>query len=136
MTRTALFPLALLAVSISSLAQPDPITKQNIETHARQAREFLKNNQPDGALVEFKAIVGLDPNQVDARNNLGVLLFFRGECSEAVPHLRTAVKLQPALVKTQALLGMCERRLGDAEHAEVDLRESLPRLQEEVAHLP
>jgi hypothetical protein len=27
---------------------------------------------------EFKAILALDPNNVDARGNLGVLLYFRG----------------------------------------------------------
>jgi tetratricopeptide (TPR) repeat protein len=50
---------------------------------------------------------------------------------QAAVHLRAAVKLQPALAKTQALLGMCEKWTGDTARAETDLKESLPRLQEE-----
>jgi len=47
------------------------------------------------------------------------------------PQLRAALKLQPSLAKTQALLGMCEKLTGDIVRAEADLKASLPRLQEE-----
>lgn len=119
-----------LAVTYS-LAQSPPGKQQQIEAHGRQAGEFLKNNQTDLAIREFRAIVALDPNNVDARGNLGVLLYFRGDYGEAAPHLRAVVKLQPTLGKIQALLGMCEKRSGDTTRAEADLRQSLPRLQEE-----
>jgi len=118
-------------VATSSLAQSPPGKQQQIETHVRQASEFLKNNRTDLAASEFKAILALDPNNVDARGNLGVLLYFRGDYAEAAPHLRAALKLQPTLAKIQALLGMCERRTGDTARAEADLNGSLPRLQEE-----
>jgi tetratricopeptide (TPR) repeat protein len=114
-----------------SLAQSPPNTQQQIETHLRQAREFLKDNRTDLAAREFSAILALDPNNVDARNNLGVLLFFRGDYAQAAPQLRAAVKLQPSLAKSQALLGMCERWTGETARAEADLKASLPRLQEE-----
>jgi Tfp pilus assembly protein PilF len=118
-------------LATSSLAQSPPGKQQRIEAHIRQAGEFLKNNQTDLAAREFTAILALDPNNVDARGNLGVLLYFRGDYAEAAPHLRAALKLQPTLAKTQALLGMCEKRTGDTARAEADLKESLPRLQEE-----
>ena len=60
-----------------------------------------------------------------------MLLYFRGDYAQAAPQLRAALKLQPSLAKTQALLGMCEKRTGDIVRAEADLKESLPRLQEE-----
>jgi tetratricopeptide (TPR) repeat protein len=130
--RLKIWVLAYASIFIfSSLSHSAPGEQQQIEGHTRQAREFLKNNQTDLAIREFSLIVGLDPNHLDARNNLGVLLFFRGDCAQAVPHLRAAVKLQPTLAKTQALLGMCEKRTGDIARAEADLKESLPRLQEE-----
>lgn len=118
-------------LATSSFAQSALDKQQQIETHIRQASEFLKNNQTDLAGREFRAILALDPNNVDARGNLGVLLYFRGDYAQAAPHLRAAVKLKPTLARIQALLGMCERRIGDTAHAEADLRESLPRLQEE-----
>jgi Tfp pilus assembly protein PilF len=118
-------------LATSSFAQSALDKQQKIETHIRQASEFLKNNQTDLASREFRAILALDPNNVDARGNLGVLLYFRGDYAQAAPHLRAAVKLKPTLAQIQALLGMCERRTGDAARAEADLKESLPRLQEE-----
>jgi Tfp pilus assembly protein PilF len=118
-------------LAISSFAQSSPNKQQQIDTHFRQASEFLKSNRTDLAAHEFSAIVALDPNNADARSNLGVLLFFRGDYAQATGQLRAAVKLQPALAKTQALLGMCEKWTGDTARAETDLKESLPRLQEE-----
>jgi len=47
------------------------------------------------AIPEFRAIVALDPKDVDALGNLGVLLFFQGDYANATPQLRAAVKLRP-----------------------------------------
>jgi len=125
-------PFILLSVlACSALAQSLPDQRRQIETHLQKAKEFLKNNQTDLAAREFKAVVALDPKNADARNNLGVLLFFSGDCAQAVPQLRAAIKLLPTLANTQALLGMCEKRTGEIGRAEADLRESLSRLQEE-----
>jgi Tfp pilus assembly protein PilF len=129
MTTKAFILLGVLACSV--LAQSPPDQRQQIETHLQRAREFLKNDRTDLAAGEFRAVVALDPKNADARNNLGVLLFFSGDCAKAVPQLRAAIKLLPTLANTQALLGMCEKRTGEIGLAEADLRESLPRLQEE-----
>jgi len=83
--------------AVSANAQPAAGVQQQIETHARQAQQYLKDNRPELAAGEFAAIVSLDPNNVDARGNLGVLLFFQSEYAKAVPHLRAALKLRPAL---------------------------------------
>jgi Tfp pilus assembly protein PilF len=105
--------------------------EQEIQSHARKAEEFLKENKPELAAPEFKAIVALDPNNVDARGNLGVILFFQGAYSEAIPQLRGALKLKPTLWKIQALLGIAERRTGDVEAGRHDLEQAFPKLQEE-----
>ncbi|MDP2997163.1 MAG: tetratricopeptide repeat protein [Bryobacterales bacterium] len=118
-------------LAVSCFAQTPPSKQEQIETHVRQANEFLKRNQPDLAVRELSAVVALDPNSLDARNNLGVLLYFRGDYPRAAPHLRAALKLRPDLARTQALLGMCERRMGEIARAETDLEQALPRLQEE-----
>jgi len=117
---------ALQCVSQSTASRP-----QEIASHAHQAQEFLKERRPDLAIPEFRAIVALDPNNVDARGNLGVLLFFQGDYTAAIPHLRAALKLRPTLWRMQALLGMAERRTGSSKSALADLEKAFPKLQED-----
>jgi Tfp pilus assembly protein PilF len=104
---------------------------EQLQSHARQAQEYLKSNQPDLAAREFRAMVALDPNNVDARGNLGVLLFFRGDFANAAQQLRAALQLQPTLWKIQALLGMCEKRIGETANAQFDLEKAFQQLTEE-----
>ncbi len=68
---------------------------------------------------------------MDARGNLGVLLFFQGAYADAIPQLRAALKLRPTLWKIQALLGIAEKRTGDIEKARADLEAAFPKVQEE-----
>src|ERR1700676_2531492 len=113
---------------LPSFSQALPARQQQIESHSRSAQEFLKNNRPDRAAQEFAAILKLDPNNVDARGNLGVLLYFQADYAKAAPELRAALKLRPALPKIQALLGMCEKRMGQIAMAQVDLEKSFPQV--------
>ena len=124
-----LFFLAALSPGLSQTVSSS--RQQQIETHERQAQEFLRANRPDDAVQEFRAILQLDPNNVDARGNLGVTYYFRGAYVDAVPQLRAALKLRPNLWKIQALLGMSERRTGQIQAALTDLEKSFPQIQEE-----
>src|ERR1700736_1073327 len=85
----------------SPRSQSVPGKQQQSESHSRQAQEFLRQGQPDLAVVEFRAILALDPNNIDARGNLGVTYFFQGDYAKAAPQLRNAVKLRPNLWKIQ-----------------------------------
>jgi len=120
-----------LAVTPPAFSQSAPGKQQQIDSHSRQAQEFLRQGKPDLAAGEFNAILKLDPNNVDAHANLGVAFFFKGDYAKAAPQLRTAVKLRPSLWKIQALLGLSEKRLGQTAVAQADLEQSFPQLQEE-----
>ena len=127
----ALFWVVLCLESLVCFSQSNPGRQQQIEAHNRQAAEYLKQNRPDLAAPEFKAIVALDPNNVDALGNLGVVLFFQGDYTGAIPQLRAALKMRPSLSKIQALLGIAEKRTGDVASGRSDLEKSFPRVQEE-----
>jgi Tfp pilus assembly protein PilF len=105
--------------------------QQQIASHAQKAAEYLREKRPDLAAPEFQAIVALDPKNVDARANLGVLLFFQGKYSDAIPQLREALKLNPDLPKVQALLGIGEKRTGDRSAARKDLEDAFPKVQDQ-----
>src|SRR5258708_8117279 len=121
----------LRLAATSGFSQSAPSHQQQVEEHTRKAQEYLRENKPDLAVPEFKAIVALEPNNVDARGNLGVLLSFQGAYAEAIPQLRAALKLQQALWKIQALLGMAEKRTGDIKSALGDLETAFPELKEQ-----
>jgi tetratricopeptide (TPR) repeat protein len=132
-TREAFLSLVagLLVIVAPCFPQSAPSTQQQIAAHSLKAQEYLKENKPELAVPEFKALVALEPNNVDARGNLGVLLFFEGAYAEAIPQLRAALKLQPSLWKIQALLGMSEKRTGNLESALGDLEQAFPKLTEQ-----
>lgn len=104
--------------------------QQEIQQHLQKAAAALKANQPTEAIPEFKAIVALDPKNVDALGNLGVIYFFQGDYANAIPNLRSALDLKPELWKIQALLGIAEHRTGDLTNARTDLEKAFPNLTE------
>ena len=123
--------VVLVVGLLQALPQSDSGRREQIDSHNRKAAEFLKENKPELAAREFKAIVALDPSNVDARGNLGVMLFFQGSYVNAIPQLRAALKLKPTLWKIQALLGIAETRTGDIEAGRHDLEQAFPKVQEE-----
>lgn len=122
--------LMLFCAALPCLSQTAASTQQQVEAHLQQAHKLLSENKPEAAIPEFQAVVALDPSNIDARGNLGVLLFFQGNYAAAIPDLRETLRQKPDLWKIQALLGMGERRTGNINAARADLETSLPQLQE------
>ncbi len=130
-TKAALFAVILLPiVTIPALSQAVPSQQDQIGLHERLAQQYLKQQRPDLAIPELQKLVELDPANVEARGNLGVLLFFHGDYKAAVPHLREAVRLQPGLWKVQALLGMAEEKTADFADAQKDMEAAFPSIQD------
>jgi tetratricopeptide (TPR) repeat protein len=117
--------------AVPSFSQAVSSRQAQVKRRSRLAQQYLSERRPDLAIPELKVVVALDPQNLDARANLGVLLFFRGEYVDAAPQLRAALKLQPSLWKIQALLGMSEERLGQQTEGRQDLEDAFPHLQEE-----
>jgi cytochrome c-type biogenesis protein CcmH/NrfG len=112
-------------------ARPQQVSKdEQIRFHTQQAQKFLQANQPEEAITEYRAIVRLDPKNVDALGNLGVLLYFQQDYIHAIPELDAALKLHPGLWKIQALLGISERRTGNFSVALTNLENCFPKLEE------
>jgi tetratricopeptide (TPR) repeat protein len=90
----------------------------------------LRVNDAETAVHEYRAALGVDPQNIDAQANLGVIAFMQGNYAEAAGNFREVLKLQPEIWKVQALLGMCEKRLGHLESARTWLERSFPHLAE------
>jgi Tfp pilus assembly protein PilF len=115
----------------SVAAQSDVSSKaQQVQIHEQKAHELLAQNKPELAAKEFAAVLSVDPKNLDAQANLGVLLYFQKDYAEAEPHLRNAVDQQPDLIKIRTLLGMCERHLGKTDAARTELEAVFTQLSE------
>ncbi len=122
--------MLLFSGLLATFSQTKTARAQQIEAHSRKAAEYLHQDQPDLAIPELKAVLAIDPNNLDAHGNLGAVLFFQGAYADAIPQLRAALKIRPTLWKTQALLGMGERRTGEIDSARRDLEKAFPNLSE------
>lgn len=129
--RPAVYAMFLLTVlTVSSVCQTPSDTQDQIAQHQRLVQQYLQQQRPDLAIPELQKVIELDPGNVDALGNLGVLYFFRGDYKESVPQLRAALQIQPSLFKLQALLGLAERSLGDQAASRQDLEAAFPHLTE------
>jgi len=128
--RCVMLSFSLLIFPVISFSQNGEGKQQELRLHFDRAQEALNANRPDVAVNEFRAVLTLDPNNVEARANLGVIAFAQGDYAKADENFRQALKLQPSLWKAQALLGMCEKRLGKFGSAQTLLEKSFPHLQD------
>jgi tetratricopeptide (TPR) repeat protein len=118
-------------VSVPLVAQTNVDNREQIQNHLHQAQQDLQNKRPGLAIKEFQAIVAIDPANLDARANLGVLEYFQGDYAKAAPDLRAALQLDPSVSKIQALLGMSEKRIGQTAQAQADLEKAFAELKEQ-----
>jgi tetratricopeptide (TPR) repeat protein len=125
-----LAPLALAASLLSAPLHAQTTPPSDLARHERLAQQYLSQREPAKAIPELQAVVALDPNNLDARANLGVLLFFAGNYAAAVPLLRTVVAAKPDLWKIQSLLGIAERKTGDDHQGRIDLETAFPHIEE------
>jgi len=85
-----------LASSFAAFSQSASVASQ-VQSHLRQAQEFLKTEKPDLAINEFKEVLRLQPTNIEARNGLGTLLYFRGDYEGSTADLRMVLKANPTL---------------------------------------
>lgn len=126
--------LMLIASGLTIAAQTGASHTAEIHIHLRKAAEYLKANDPTSAVKEFDAVLALDPKNAEAYANLGVIAFFQRDYRKASPYLHKALAIDPSLVKTQALLGICQNRLGDTS-ARPLLEKSFSKLKDKPLRL-
>jgi Tfp pilus assembly protein PilF len=103
-------------------------------SHLEQAHRFIAQGNTQAAIAEYQAAVEADPSNVEAQGNLGILQFFANQCGTALPHLKSALALNPSEARVRALVGICQKRAGDTEEAEFNLTAALPLLPNPKLH--
>ena len=128
--------LMLLASALGAgAAQVGSSRADEVHNGLRKVEELLQTNQPEAAATELKAVLVADPRNAEAYADLGTIAFFHRDFERASQYLRKAIALDGSLTKSQALLGICERRLGNPsarallEHSFSKLKDQKLRLQ-------
>jgi tetratricopeptide (TPR) repeat protein len=114
---------------LALIAQPQDV-QQRISALEQQVQQHLQEQKPQLAIPVLSEIVSLDPKNVNAQANLGVLLFFQANYANAIPHMRAALQSKPDLWRVQALLGIAEKRTGDPKDAQSDLERAFSSLDD------
>ena len=126
--RTGLFLTMVMLAAPGLGVQADVSKAQEIQAHLQKAQEALQSSDFAAAEREFEAVVTLDPDDLDARANMGVMRFFQNDWAGAAAQFRKVLEVQPKMWKVQASLGMCEARLGHVAEARRLLEAALPHL--------
>jgi Tfp pilus assembly protein PilF len=74
-----LTPLLLRVPFLPSVCQSSSGKQEEISRRKRLVQQYLQQQRPDLAIPELQKIIELDPDNVDARGNLGVPYFFRSK---------------------------------------------------------
>ncbi|HEY3454548.1 MAG TPA: tetratricopeptide repeat protein [Bryobacteraceae bacterium] len=112
------------------MAQDSVDIRSKIAALEQQGQKYLQEQKPQLAIPVLEQIVSLDPKNLNAQANLGVLLYFQANYAAAIPHMRTALQLQGDLWRIQALLGMAEKRTGEPKKAQKDLESAFSNLND------
>lgn len=116
--RLLLFVVLLLSLFLTrGSIQAQSENSGEIRVHLSRAEAALRVNDTATAEREFHAALSLNPHNAEANTNLGIMALSRGDYPSACTKFRTALAAQPSLTKTEALLGICGRRIGDPEAA-------------------
>ena len=129
MPRIVVLLLGFAVFIQSPLAQQTDANVQ-IASRLRHAQQLLAEQKPQLAIEEYRSILAIQPDNLEAHANLGIVLFFQGQCSEATEHLDQVLKMQPGLPKIQALLGVCQKREGHVEEGQRNLEAALLSVKE------
>jgi superkiller protein 3 len=86
---------------------------------------FLDNGHLDQAIAEFEKELQIQPQFVEAHNNLAIAFEKKGDLDEALAHFQEALDLEPQLPKLHHNIAMVLLRQGRFDEAVADLQKEL-----------
>ncbi len=106
-------------------ATPQPESLVNAATLYEKARFFQKNGRLQEAKLLYEEILSLDPDYVDALNNLGVIHIHVKDYSAARAYFSKAVLLKPDYVDSHYNLACLHALDGEVSQSLVHLKKAI-----------
>ena len=119
----------LVLVVFSPAASLSAQGTQEEQQYSEAGQQALTAGRYDEAETNFKKLAQLDPQIAEIHATLGLVYFQEKKFDQAVPELRTALKLKPTLVRASTLLAMSLSETGE-------YKEALPGLEKGFQHPP
>ena len=95
-------------------------------SYVRAGDEFDRASDPDGAIPKYRKALELNPNNAEAHQRLGFLLYHvKNMRSEGLAHSREALRLDPRDARAHCDLGMALFNEGEFDQAITHLSEAL-----------
>lgn len=95
-------------------------------SYVRAGDEFDRASDPDGAIPKYRKALELNPNNAEAHQRLGFLLYHvKNMRNEGLAHSREALRLDPKDVRAHCDLGMALFNEGEFDQAITHLSEAL-----------
>jgi tetratricopeptide (TPR) repeat protein len=113
--------VALVLAASAACAQDTSL----VERYAEEGESALAAGRYAEAEKAFEKLRQLEPGMAEVHANLGLIYFQERKFEQAVPTLRQALKLKPALTKTDNLLAMSLSELGRYSEAVPGLEKCL-----------
>ena len=117
---TCMKPPALILLAIWSITPQlaaSQTSEEQIEQSFRAGQDALRRGEFARAAEQFKKVLALDPNLVEAEVNLGLAYQGLFEYDLAVRHLTKALRERPNLVGPTVIVGMDHLKLGAPDKA-------------------
>jgi len=102
-----------LCLPLTATAQ----SRNTVEGHIERGEILFSQSNWDGAIKELKAAVRLDPSRTDARTNLGMAYYFKGDLTLAAPEFREVLRADPQRGDAAYGLGLVLYETGDGDGA-------------------
>jgi tetratricopeptide (TPR) repeat protein len=128
--RSKVCALLLFLSAVSAMGQDAGNSASQVTALEQQVQTYLQQQKPQLAIPLLRQIVSLDPKNLNAQANLGVLMYFQGDFAGAIPEMRSALQIQPNLSRIRGLLGVAEKRTGDMANAQSDLEQAFPSIED------
>ncbi|MBI3605764.1 MAG: tetratricopeptide repeat protein [Nitrospirae bacterium] len=94
-----------------------PEKAQKIKDHLSKGSAYLKKKEREKALMEYQSVIDLAPDQMEALENAGTLLFELARYEASEKYLQKIISINPGLLFAHLLLGEAyeaEERVGEA----------------------
>ena len=106
---------------------------ENDADHYNRGVALHKKSDLEGAIVEYRKALGLNPNNADVHTYLGSALLAKGDLDGALAEYRTALRLNPNHVAARTNLASALASQGDLNEALAEYRTALRLNPDHVA---